>query len=119
MGTKKKDGTCVIEAYNFDQETIRTALVEATILHEFPFIIVNLIGFRKFVRSLVPAFKMVGHQTIGKDCMKIYQSELKVICDLLSKINGRICITSDMWTLNQNTGYLILTLHFVDNEWKL
>lgn len=44
---------------------------------------------------------------------------MKVICDLLSKINGRICITSDMWTLNLNFGYFVLTFHFIDNEWKL
>lgn len=51
LGTKKKDGTCVIEAYNFDQEIIRRALAEARILHEYPFRIVNHIMFRKFVRS--------------------------------------------------------------------
>ncbi|VFQ80618.1 unnamed protein product [Cuscuta campestris] len=38
----------------------------------------------------------------------------------LSSIEGRVAITTDMWSAkNQKKGYMAVTGHFIDNDWKL
>jgi uncharacterized protein with PIN domain len=33
---------------------------------------------------------------------------------------GRIAVTTDMWTANhQKKGYMAVTVHYIDDEWKL
>lgn len=32
---------------------------------------------------------------------------------------GRVCLTTDIWTSTQNLSYMSLTVHFMDNEWKM
>uniref|UniRef100_A0A803LQ19 Uncharacterized protein n=1 Tax=Chenopodium quinoa TaxID=63459 RepID=A0A803LQ19_CHEQI len=39
--------------------------------------------------------------------------------ETLSKVSSRISLTCDMWTSCQTEGYLCLTAHYVDNNWKL
>ncbi|KAE8686656.1 hypothetical protein F3Y22_tig00111053pilonHSYRG00136 [Hibiscus syriacus] len=44
----------------------------------------------------------------------------KGISALLSKINSRIALTTDMWTSsNQRKGYMAVITHFINNGWKL
>ena len=31
----------------------------------------------------------------------------------------RVCLTTDTWTSIQNVNYMVLTAHFIDNDWKL
>lgn len=44
--------------------------------------------------------------------------EKKKVHALLSSID-RISLTSDLWTSNQTIGYMCLTAHFLDSDWKL
>ena len=37
----------------------------------------------------------------------------------LERIPSRVCLTSDLWTASTNEGYMCLTAHFVDEDWKL
>jgi hypothetical protein len=37
----------------------------------------------------------------------------------LSKKGYRVSLTADLWTSNQNMGYLCVTCHYIDVEWKL
>ena len=39
--------------------------------------------------------------------------------DELAKILGRVCLTSDLWTSCTQEGYICLTAHYVDLNWKL
>ena len=43
------------------------------VLHELPFSLVEYDGFREFVSSLNPLFKMVSRTTIKLDCMKAFE----------------------------------------------
>jgi len=39
---------------------------------------------------------------------------------MLSRIQSRVAITTDMWTTtNQNRGYMTITTHFIDDLWRL
>jgi len=64
-------------------------------------------------------FKMVSRRTITDDCSKNYQEEKQVLLDVLKNVKGRVSLTMDMWTSNQTLGYMCITCHFTDDDWKM
>ncbi|XP_075670322.1 zinc finger BED domain-containing protein RICESLEEPER 2-like [Castanea sativa] len=71
----KMDGTMSLNAYQFDQGKVMNNLARMVILHEYPISIVDHIGFREFVVSLQPLFKLVTINTLKNDILKIYDNE--------------------------------------------
>ncbi|CAB4283469.1 unnamed protein product [Prunus armeniaca] len=53
------------------------------------------------------------------DVLSLYNREKGKLKELLGSISGRVCLTSDLWTSITTDGYLSLTAHFVDANWKL
>ncbi|XP_021732494.1 zinc finger BED domain-containing protein DAYSLEEPER-like [Chenopodium quinoa] len=124
FGTKKnlndKNDTMTLAPYEFHQEDGRRDLAEMIILHEYPISMVEHIGFRKYSKTLQPGFKVSSRNTTRKDIMKRYELEKENVATLLRKAKGKIALTTDMWTAdNQRKGYMAVTSHFVDNTWKL
>ena len=76
-------------------------------------------GFRRFVSSLQPMFKMVSQNTIKSDIFNIYDVEKKKLQKWLNQIKSRVAITTDMWTSNKKKGYMSITAHFIDDNWVL
>ena len=110
----------VVGNYTFNQEEARKELVRMIILHEYPIMMVEHIGFRRYSKALQPLFKIVSRNTIKSDIMKLYQSEKSKQMKLLAKNKSRIAITTDMWTSsNQNKGYMSVTAHYIDDKWTL
>ncbi|GKB56021.1 zinc finger BED domain-containing protein RICESLEEPER 2-like protein, partial [Tanacetum coccineum] len=60
-----------------------------------------------------------NHQSIRRDCMKLYLEEKKKVGVLLRGNVGRICLTTDTWTSLQRINYMCLTAHYIDNDWVL
>ena len=86
------------------------------ILHEYPFSIVEHIGFRSYSTSLQPMFKMVIRNTIKRDILSIYDFENDKSMQQIDKNQNKISITTDMWTLqNKRRGFVIVTTHFIDD----
>ena len=89
-------------------------------MHEYPLLMVDHIGFRNFVRSLNDNFKMISRNTLKNDVIKTYNTERSSLKVLLERNEGRIAITTDMWTAStQKKGYMAVTSHFIDEEWVL
>uniref|UniRef100_A0A803MJ15 BED-type domain-containing protein n=1 Tax=Chenopodium quinoa TaxID=63459 RepID=A0A803MJ15_CHEQI len=124
FGTKKnlndKNDTMTLAPYEFHQEDGRRDLAEMIILHEYPISMVEHIGFRKYSKTLQPGFKVSSRNTTRKDIMKRYELEKDNVATLLRKAKGKIALTTDMWTAdNQRKGNMAVTSHFIDNTWKL
>jgi len=119
--TEKVDGqTVTVGSYAFNQDIARRKVAKMIILHEYPLLMVEHIGFREFCASMQPLFNLVSRNTIKADIMKIYEDEKENTKKLLSKNQSRIAFTSDMWTSsNQNKGYMTVTAHFLDDSWTL
>ena len=113
------DGKVQFENFTFEQDVSRNELANAIILHEYPLSIVDHYGFRKFIATLQPLFKMVSRNTIKSDVLKIYDVEKKKTYMLLEQLNSRIAITTDMWSSTQKKGFMAITAHFVDESWLL
>ena len=57
---KEASGKLSLSTYSFDQENARKDLASTIVLHEYPFLMVNHVGFRKYFNTLQPLFKMVS-----------------------------------------------------------
>ena len=116
---RKNDGKKKFGNFTFDPDVSRKELSHAIILHEYPLSIVDHKGFRRFVASFQPMFKMVSRNTIKSDIFKIYDVEKEKLQKWLNQIRSRVAITTDMWTSNQKRGYMSIIAHFIDDNWVL
>nr|CAN80659.1 hypothetical protein VITISV_014393 [Vitis vinifera] len=111
---RKGYGKVQIGGFTFDQDISREKLTRVIILHKYPLSIVDCAGFRDFASSLQILFKMVSHNTIKDDIMKIFEFEKGKMSSYLEKLETRMAITTDMWTSNQKKGYMAITVHYID-----
>ena len=88
------------------------------IAHELPFIFVKYQWFNVLMKYINPLYQRVSRSTIKSECIKVFDLEKEKIKKIFKSID-RISITSDCWTLNQTIGYMCLTAHYIDSDWKL
>ncbi|KAL5179298.1 putative AC transposase [Glycine soja] len=109
-----------LTAGGYNEENARKDLACAIIMHEYPLSIVNHVGFRRFLATLQPQFQCPSRNTIKKEIFNVYDFEKSIVMKLLDTNEGRVAITSDMWTAsNQKKGYLAVTAHYIDSSWTL
>jgi hypothetical protein len=120
LSANPKDGTVTLEKYVFDQDVARKELALMIIVHEYPLSMVDHDGFRRFCAALQPAFKLVSRNTIRKDIFDMYQVQKQSMVNYIKKMSSRVAVTTDLWTANhQRKGYMAVTAHFLDDDWKL
>ncbi|XP_043693159.1 zinc finger BED domain-containing protein DAYSLEEPER-like [Telopea speciosissima] len=108
-----------ILAWKFDYELCRKALARMIIMDELPFIFVERDGFRDFCKALQPRFNTLTRNIVAQDCLQLYLGEKKKLQDLFKRTAQRVSLITDMWASIQNLGYLCLTAHYIDRNWKL
>ncbi|KAK9269460.1 hypothetical protein L1049_001235 [Liquidambar formosana] len=116
---QKKDENYSFGSIKLDQERSRLDLARMIILHGYPLDMVEHVGFKVFVKNLQPLFEVVPNSAIEVVCMDIYGKEKQKVFEMIKKLHGRINLAVDMWTSPENAGYLCLTAHYVDEDWKL
>ncbi|KAK4772506.1 hypothetical protein SAY86_014281 [Trapa natans] len=102
-----------------DQERCNQEIAKMIILHEYPLHIVEDPGFVDFVRTLHPHYNMVSFNTVQGDCVGLYLKEKQKLRGIINSIPGHVNLTLDLWTSNQTIGYIVLSGHFIDNDWNL
>ena len=91
----------------------------AIVRHDLPFSFVEYDGVRNMLKYLNPEVKFISRITAASDVWKLYVENKERLKECLAHIQGRICLTCDLWTACTNEGYLCLTAHYVDLDWKL
>jgi hypothetical protein len=104
---------------HFDVELCRHALARMIIVDELPFSFVENEGFHYFMSVTQPRLPLPGRISIARDCLSLYMSEKHKFRDLFTKTNQSVYLTTDTWTSLQNINYMVLTAHFIDQDWKL
>ncbi|RYQ98981.1 hypothetical protein Ahy_B07g086823 [Arachis hypogaea] len=84
-----------------------------------PFNMVDDRRFRNWVKYISPTLKLPSRNTVKADIVKVHKREAVKLKKNLVSIPNRICLTSDLWTSSTNEGFICLTAHFVDENWKL
>lgn len=109
----------LLRQYKLDQMAYQDALAAAIILHDLPLNYAEYEGVWAVNRVLNPEFKPTSRGTTTSDCMKRYYIRKEKLKCVLTNIRGRICLTSDVWTSINTQGYMIVTAHYVDEDWVL
>jgi len=120
--TTKKDnetGIAIVQPYKYDQEASVRKFYEAMIVHEYPFNMVEHEYFQEWVKSLRPHYPLKCRVTVRKEIMEYCLAEKDKLYAYFKTIKSRFSATMDMWTSNQNKGYMCVTLHWVDDDWKI
>lgn len=104
---------------SFDQNRCNHDIAKMIIMHGYPLHIAEQLGFINFVQTLQPQFNLVSWNTVQNECVGIYLREKQNLLNLISGIPGKVSLTVDLWTSNQNLGYVFLTGHFIDDHWNL
>ncbi|CAA0834943.1 Unknown protein [Striga hermonthica] len=66
-----------------------------------------------------PNYPLKSRVTVRKEIMECYSAERDKLYEHFKTIQSRFSATMDMWTSNQNKGYMCVTLHWVDDDWKI
>lgn len=103
----------------FDPQICSEAMIKYIIHAEIPFLKFEDPYLQPWINTLQPTFQVKGRQTIRKDCLKMYKDMKKELQSELRNLDSRVCLTSDIWTSSQNLGYMVVTAHYVDSEFKL
>ncbi|KAH0681794.1 hypothetical protein KY289_019546 [Solanum tuberosum] len=101
----------------FNMDEIKRAITEFIIIDEQPFRAVEGEGFKKLMAKAFPNFEVPSRVTVARHCLRIYQEEKEKLKELIK--NQRVCLTSDTWTSIQNYTYMVVTAHWIDDQWNL
>lgn len=116
---QRKDEVFNVGSSRFDQERSRMDLARMIILHGYPLSMVEHVGFKVFVKNLQPLFDVVPNSAIELSCREIYGKEKQKVYEMVSKMQGRINLAVEMWSSSENSEYLCLTAHYINDDWKL
>ncbi|KAK2634836.1 hypothetical protein Ddye_029628 [Dipteronia dyeriana] len=103
----------------FNKEDTRKVLAEMLIVNELPFRFVEKRGFRKFCRVGMPRFDVPSKRTIVRDILKLYIDMKTFLMKQFKESKVRVCLTTDTWTSIQTINYMVVTAHFIDEQWHL
>ncbi|CAA0806027.1 Unknown protein [Striga hermonthica] len=109
----------LIQPYRYDSEASVRKLHLAIIMHEYPFNIVEHDYFVDFIKSLRPSFPLKSRVTTRKEIMDIYLEEKEKLYAYFKTVRCRFSATMDMWTSCQNKSYMSITIHWIDDDWKI
>ncbi|KAK4256090.1 hypothetical protein QN277_009003 [Acacia crassicarpa] len=102
-----------------NQEVHREKLARAIVYHNLPYNFVEYEMIRDWINYISPDVVMHSRNTIVSDVRKMYLKEKEKLKQIMSRILNRVCLTSDVWTAINSEGYICLTAHFVDDNWRL
>uniref|UniRef100_A0A1X7UJA9 BED-type domain-containing protein n=1 Tax=Amphimedon queenslandica TaxID=400682 RepID=A0A1X7UJA9_AMPQE len=104
---------------SFKRALIDKALVKMITTDLQPASFVEDTGFNEFLRVIDPKYTPPSRRTIMRDHLsQLYSSK----CDELRKeLEGvqHCSITTDCWTSRATEGYIIVTCHYIRNNWEL
>nr|GLL44827.1 zinc finger BED domain-containing protein RICESLEEPER 2-like [Ipomoea trifida] len=102
-----------------DQKICRDLIAQCTIEHDLPFKWVEYRSMQLLFKYLNPYFQSITRNTAASDVMRIYERLKERLRLILKNISGMLCLTCGVWTACTNAGYICLTVHYVDEKWRL
>ncbi|KAD4179532.1 hypothetical protein E3N88_28123 [Mikania micrantha] len=114
----KNDFINVESSGGYNHMKCREIIAKMIIAHELPFSFVEYHWFNQLLKYNNPLYQKISRSTITRECIKVVDAEKERIKKILKKVD-MISLTSDCWTSNQTIGYMCLTAHFVDSDWKM
>jgi hypothetical protein len=102
-----------------DQEMYNEMIALAIIRHNYPFLFAKHENNRFIYVFLNPDVKPVSRKIAKQDVLRIYKRENESLKFALESISRRFCLTSNLWSSSTTNQYMVVTAHFVDENWNL
>ncbi|KAF7820822.1 zinc finger BED domain-containing protein RICESLEEPER 2-like [Senna tora] len=119
VGIMKLDQEGKLRSRLIDHKRVREVISMAIVEHDLPYSFVEYRWIRELHKLLNPDVKHISRNTAVADIWKFYLDQKELLKQSMSRTAGRICLTADCWTSYNVEGYICLTAHFVDENWKL
>ncbi|KAF7146729.1 hypothetical protein RHSIM_Rhsim04G0248700 [Rhododendron simsii] len=100
-------------------EIYRELLAKAIVDHNYSFSFVEHASNRRLHAYLNRDVKFISRNTAKSIVGKMYQREKESLKHALELIPSKICLTSDLWSSITSDEYMVLTAHYVDENWVL
>lgn len=85
-----------------------------------PFSVFDDAGFKEFVHLLYPVYKIPNRHSIFKVLIPAkYEKCLNAMKDVIEKDLETTYITTDCWTSRNTEGFMVITIHFIDQNFVL
>jgi hypothetical protein len=81
------------------------------------FIIVENEFFQTFLNNF--GYECPGKTYVKNEIVKMFQEAKKTISEYLKNLGSLVSITLDLWTSDSNIPYIGITVHWIENDWKL
>jgi hypothetical protein len=98
---------------------MRNKLVKWIVIKQHPFTIVEEEDFINFVYSLYPNAEIPSADTIKRNIMELYATNVAKMQTVLQKLQSKISFTTDIWTSASMKSFISITAHFIDSKWQL
>ena len=108
-----------LKARKLDQKVFRDMIAMAIVEHGLPYSFVEYRRIRNALTYANPDIKHWCRNTASSDCYKLFEKEKATLKMELAKIPSRVCLTTDLWRSLVIEGYICLTAHYIDSDWKL
>lgn len=119
VGAMMLDYEGKMRARKLDQKIFREMIAMAIIEHGLPYSFVEYRRIRNALTYANPDIKYWSRNTAASDCSKVFEKEKQNLKIELAEIQSRVCLTTDLWSSIVKEGYICLTAHYVDKDWKL
>jgi len=116
---QNNEGEARLKTWVLNPHEARESIAKMIIIDELLFRFVENEGFRLMMSICCPALNMPSRITIARDIFHKYVDERVKLKEYLSHSCQRVCVTTDTWTSLQMINYMVVTAHFIHNDWKL
>lgn len=84
-----------------------------------PFSVVENDGFRAYSKGLNPSYEIIGRKQLAQKLLPEKFEEVKLfVMNEVQKAKS-VSLTTDCWTDSSSVSYITVTLHYVDDNFKL
>ncbi|XP_048591471.1 zinc finger BED domain-containing protein RICESLEEPER 2-like [Brassica napus] len=111
------DGRVVSRKY--DHVVFRQLVAKTIVQHDLPYSYVEYEKVRDTWKYLNADVQTICRNTARADVYRLYESERDTLKRELASLPGRVSFTSDLWTSVKREGYMCVTAHYIDRNWKL
>ena len=102
----------------YDDNKIRESMANWVLGTEQPFTAVEDELLVKMMKTATPLFEKISRATSRTDSFKVYEHEKKKL-KALTKAASKISLTTDFWkSSHQKIEYMVITAHFIDQNWR-
>ena len=109
------EGEARLKSWVLNPHKARESIAKMIII-ELPFRFVKNVKFRLMMSVCCPSLNMLSRITIARDIYHTYVDERVKLTEWFVHSCQRVCVTIDTWTSLQMIKYIVITVHFIDND---